>query len=509
MSQFEDLPLPVNRDAQDYSRLVPANSTVEIPVVGEFVYCKFSDGSIRVVINGKSTLMESGDERRSGGTTVFRGVTLINDTDVAKSIIFVIGFGGFDRKIIQGEITTVTGVRKADGRFIDDSRVGLAMNINPIYGYTGEQINVGDILGSNQITGIPGNPYQFANMRVMRFFDGYPHLYLTRAGVTSFLKIDENLNVIGTIVEGWFDDDIRIIDRCESVSGKYVFKNGAFQRGDEVLYYDPVLAREKLLINVGQEISCIAVRGDFMYVLIDPAEIIKKYKVEDGSATLEETISISAIGQVLSQGGLSQFAYNPLSDTFIILTDGTANEPNAVVVDNQFNIMQSYSLNPENATSSGGNNNGYVFAGDAFYGFSEGSQGNPIYKLSAVASELTLRGFASAVSCDVSLIDPAYDSFATGADLTVARENGRVLASGELIRAALELYYRQPLASGYMDNIYDVTIYEPFADSILESIGGRSITLAALGIEDNFTAYFPSRIDITIDSQLAFKQQGF
>lgn len=104
----------------------------------------------------------------------------------------------------------------------------------------------------------------------------------------------------------------------------------------------------------------------------------------------------------------------------------------------------------------------------------------------------------------MSLIDPAYDSFATTADLELTREFGQLKASGQLIKAALELYYRKPLGESYMDNIYDVTIYQPITGAVLESIGGRSITLAALEVEDNFSAYFPSRLDITIDSKLPF-----
>jgi len=129
-SNFENLPLPVTKDSQDYVRLIPAGQTVEIPVVGDFIYCKFSDGEIRVVINGKSTGMEAGDERRSGDGTVFRGVNLINDTGVDKSVIFVIGFGGFNRRIIRGEVSVVPQIRKADGSLVDDTRTSVSATIN-------------------------------------------------------------------------------------------------------------------------------------------------------------------------------------------------------------------------------------------------------------------------------------------------------------------------------------------------------------------------------------------
>lgn len=122
MSEFQNLPLPAIRDAQDYPRLIPAGQDVEIPVIGEFVYCKFSDGDVKVTINGKTTRMESGDERRSGEGTVFRGVNLKNDTAFDKSVVFVIGFGKFDRKIIQGEIVVDPRIKTANGKFVSDTR---------------------------------------------------------------------------------------------------------------------------------------------------------------------------------------------------------------------------------------------------------------------------------------------------------------------------------------------------------------------------------------------------
>jgi len=121
-SNFENLPLPGTKDAQDYPRIVPANGTVEIPVIGEFVYCKFSDGDVKVVINGKTTSMLSGDERRAGEGTVFRGVTLLNDTNFDKVVTFVIGFGSFVRRIIQGEVVVDPRVKTERGLFVSDTR---------------------------------------------------------------------------------------------------------------------------------------------------------------------------------------------------------------------------------------------------------------------------------------------------------------------------------------------------------------------------------------------------
>ena len=510
-SNFENLPLPVNRDAQDYSRLVPANSTVEIPVVGEFVYCKFSDGSVRVVINGKSTNMESGDERRSGDGTVFRGVNLINDTGADKYVIFVIGFGGFDRKIIQGEITTVTGVRKADGRFVDDSRVNLQMNINPVYGYNGEQITAGDVVQSASL--FKTGDFADADFRDMDIYNGQMYLLVNGSRYvperTAILVFDSKLQEFVITRPTFAVENTQYIDVFCNVPG--LGDGHAYAKDNDIYYWDMSINDDVLMFSVPDTPSGMMFENGILTVTTPPgtgaqgvAAAARKYRIEGNSATLVELIDLPSIT-------LAEHAnYDPINKqwTFGDLSMGSEDAPsnNVIVTDENFNIVRTYAFGIGGSIS-GTNNNYWVKVGNNFFGWKRSSDNN-FYKVAAVDSVLTLRGFASSVACNVELIDPAYDPFATAADLIITKEYGRIKASGELIRAALELYYRQELGADYMDNVYDVTLYQPLTGYVLESIGGRSVTLAAIGVVDDFSAYLPSRLDITIDSNLPFKK-GF
>jgi hypothetical protein len=507
-SNFENLPLPVNRDAQDYSRLVPANSTVEIPVVGEFVYCKFSDGSVRVVINGKSTNMESGDERRSGDGTVFRGVNLINETGVDKYVIFVIGFGGFDRKIIQGEITTVTGVRKADGRFVDDSRVNVQMNINPVYGYNGEQITAGDVVQSTSL--FKTGDFAAASFKDMDIYNGQIYLLVNSFKYyperTAILVFDSKLQEFVITRPTFATENTQYLGVFCNVPG--LGDGHAYAKDNDIYYWDMSINGDVLMFSVPHTPSGMVFENGILTVTTPPGvgftAKARKYRIEGNSAVFVELIDLPSIT-------LADHAnYDPINKqwTFSSDTAGNENDPtnNVIVTDENFNIVRTYAFGIGGSTSGGGRNH-WVKVGDNFFGWMVEDEDN-FYKVAAVDSVLTLRGFASSVACNVELVDPAYDSFATAADLIITKEYGRIKATGELIRAALELYYRQELGADYMDNVYDVTLYQPLTGYVLESIGGRSVTLAAIGVVDDFSAHLPSRLDITIDSNLPFKK-GF
>lgn len=511
MSEFQNLPLPAIRDAQDYPRVVPAGDSVEIPVIGEFVYCKFSDGDIRVVINGKTTRMESGDERRSGEGTVFRGVELVNDTDTDKAVIFVIGFGKFDRKIIQGEITTVTGVRKADGRFTDDTRQTLQMNITPVYGYGGETIAVGDALDSLQVVSAPSSPYEFSDFGDLKYNNGALYVYVNGTVETrrDLFVIDLGLGSAIRVptTNNWFADDGNFskFAFCDELPGGFAVNWTSTNRTNRVRYYDSATDALVEFLAVPYTIEWLEYREDTKELYVGgydfPDYVVRVYNMSGTVATFNREISLTE--KTSDAFGVSPnhcfFNSDTLEWTICENSKGIGN--NVLTADENFNGIQVYDIDPAGGSSiSGGNTNYNILIGESFYGW--GVSDGLFYEAAAVESDLTVRGFASPVQCPVFNIDPAYDSFATRANVSVTNDFGRIKVDGELIRAALELYYRKFLDDGYMDSVYDVTIYNPTDGSVLQSIGGRSITLARLGIADNFSGYFPTRIDITVDSDL-------
>jgi hypothetical protein len=485
---------------QDYPKRLEAGATQNVNIAGDYIFCKFADRPFTVIMDGSRVTMEGGDKyRNSGGFTEFE----IENTDPLNpiAIILTIGQGDYNRQIVKGEITTVTGVRKADGRFVDDSRVSLSMNINPVYGYLGEQISAGDVLGSTSMFKT-GN-YASSHFKDMDLYNGQLYLLVNsseynpqRTAILVFNSSLQDFTVLRPPFAVENTEYLGVFCNVPELPGGY-----AYTRNTGIYCWSEAENSNELLFSVPDAIGGIMYDAGVLTVITSIGALGLKtkayqYKIDSGTAVFYKQIDLDHIAYS------EHITYDPIGKRYTFGRNTANGSNNVQVTDQNFNIIKTYALQVGGSIS-GGNSNYWLNVGDEFFGF-HAQTDDAFYKLAAVDSTLTLRGFASSVGCDVSLIDPAYDSFATTADLELTREFGQLKASGQLIKAALELYYRKPLGESYMDNIYDVTIYQPITGAVLESIGGRSITLAALEVEDNFSAYFPSRLDITIDSKLPF-----
>ena len=76
-------------------------------------------------------------------------------------------------------------------------------------------------------------------------------------------------------------------------------------------------------------------------------------------------------------------------------------------------------------------------------------------------------------------------------------ENGRVLASGQLLRAVLEIYAGRYMPNDYLDYIYAVKAdnLNGISPRVIDA-GGQSF--AAAGIADDAAGTFPQTIEITL-----------
>lgn len=76
------------------------------------------------------------------------------------------------------------------------------------------------------------------------------------------------------------------------------------------------------------------------------------------------------------------------------------------------------------------------------------------------------------------------------------------VVNGQVIRAALELYFNSNVDDDYMDNVFSVEIFNTGGRRVGYSAGGRGDSLLALGIVDDLRAAFPGRIRLGVDSDL-------
>lgn len=75
---------------------------------------------------------------------------------------------------------------------------------------------------------------------------------------------------------------------------------------------------------------------------------------------------------------------------------------------------------------------------------------------------------------------------------------GQVVVSGEIIRAAIELYSGAEVPDGYLDHVYGVRIDGNNAPGALR----HTQTLAAAGVADAFSMRLPGAIHIQVDAEL-------
>jgi len=98
----------------------------------------------------------------------------------------------------------------------------------------------------------------------------------------------------------------------------------------------------------------------------------------------------------------------------------------------------------------------------------------------------------------------------TQAEITYTDQSSGRVMSGQIIKAALELYFGKTVAADYMDHVYSVEIIAlgvlPYEFTPYRRITVAGKTLAAAGVHDEFTAHNPGRIVLEIDDTLSFEE---
>lgn len=109
----------------DVRKTIPANSGMNVPVRGEFVFLKSAPGRVRVTINNEAVEMEAGDVRRV--TQPFNSFEAFNLSGVEKNIEFVVGFGDYNRLVVRGDISSFPSIIGSDGIARPDNRKEIAI----------------------------------------------------------------------------------------------------------------------------------------------------------------------------------------------------------------------------------------------------------------------------------------------------------------------------------------------------------------------------------------------
>lgn len=143
---------------QDIQKRLQPGQSQPVHVGGDFIFLKFADRPIVVIINGGESsgsrvIMEAGDKYRPGA---FQSFEIENtDPDRPAQIVMTVGRGDYNRQIIQGEVVVDPRVKTADGSFVTDQREEHQLTVSLDYQYepASTLAQVGQLLETNQPTG--------------------------------------------------------------------------------------------------------------------------------------------------------------------------------------------------------------------------------------------------------------------------------------------------------------------------------------------------------------------
>lgn len=136
----------------DHLRTLAPGELIQIRTAGDYIYCKFSDRPVRVMVDSEPVEMMTGDHWRPAGG--FENFEVENrDPENPVAVVFTVGRGDYSRQIIQGEVTISPGIRGADGAFVDDTRSTLALRV-AFGNIVAQEIYAGDVLGERSLAGV-------------------------------------------------------------------------------------------------------------------------------------------------------------------------------------------------------------------------------------------------------------------------------------------------------------------------------------------------------------------
>ena len=457
-----------------------AGATVRAP--GSFLYLKFADREIQAVVTGidgtQSRIhMVTGDFTRPGGG--ISEVELVNpDPANPCAVIITVGDGEFDRKVIQGEVTITPGVRGADGQFVDDTRstvrLRLALgNIEPREYTAGQKIrDFATPIQYVRATELPGDRLLLNNQQndtgfrlVRNWSTDTPTIEtISSLGSGPGVVIEQELwvpapeNLPGGDVIAY-----RVYDAATLKFRRTVITNAPWENGEPTNpNMNAVDSDGDVLFQVDYYSVRRITRDGQMTATVDLGGFIRSVIYRNGKVHAYQT-----------GANLSQQLTVLDAKTFERLPDSASELPDDDVTISGSNTI----LHRQRQT--------LVHA--------EGS--SILYEYSV--ADITLSASGSVTSCAGGGFLKSLKDAAQAEIYTQRLDDGRVLMSGEILRAALEIYTGRYMPANYLDYVYRVRAenLNGISPRTVDS-GGKSFLAA--GIPDDASGTFPQTLEITL-----------
>lgn len=478
---------------QDYKRTIAPGGAERINANGEsFLFCKFSDRDVTVDIGGAKVVMRSGSYQEfqplSGHNA---NVTIYNeDTENPASVIFVMGTGTYDEKIVRGEISIEPILRNADGTVKPDTRHDVRVDLVP-QNLVLDNYNAGDLIATGQT--LAGSTFSTASNFIFQtlagdlvFMDGGNNgsWRVSRLGLQT-LEYDPDFN-------GDLPGTATATDMAEHPTLGFV----ALRTSTNELYQWTGSAWElKGELPAAQTVNSLCYMPD-----------------RKAWAATTTIAGVDGAGVYLFSDDLASqtaFIAGNISSSHVARYDRANAQLYLVRNINYIPVdIGAGTLGAEVAiTYEGNQNNGVQYGRAVVHGddvfFMEDVSETRVRK-HAFKDYTTKPEFrAIRPGCDITqaMVKPDQLPQITASITATGQSNG-VKVTGEVIRAAIEYYFRRAVPDGYLDHVYAVDFTRDGSSRPFAPIVTGNQTFARANVADEFNTLLPGQVVITIDNEL-------
>lgn len=483
----------------------------------EFIFIKAADRPIEVVINNYTMVMEVNQKTRPLGR--FDGFTMRNPDPVNEATItFVAGLGDYTTQSIKGQLNVVPSVIKSDGTIEADTRFFIDLSIKPDQQFETLNVMAGEIKsrqlifnGNNTQDIVAGGPFQ----------DGF---LASRNEVSSgasghgcdlaFFDLDGNereirrlafrsANRFGTPKEISPIDDEEFFLTLNDGSKLHIivasWSGGSVtQKGDSV-YTVNTTNPEASVNGGGIEYDPAAKRLTYAYN--DPNDngqiVIETLAYDEVTRTLTNVGTQTIPGPETTNGVQSVAT---IDGELLVMVKRTSSSAHRLIrVSDQQEVWLS-TLNTIN------NSQSVVRlwqAGGAVYSLESYNSSPSQYIAERYPRDANFnfkgRVLESAQACFGGLFKPAPGRL-TEASVESVRVNGNEFRiTGELIKAALELFFEGELVPTYLDAIFGVEVQDTGSIPSVYRFYSGNQSFQRLGVADDFSLKAPGTLRLYVD----------
>lgn len=482
---------------QDIKKRLLPGQPQPVNVAGDYIYMKFADRPVNVIMSGgrngqTRVTMEAGDKYRPGPFTQFEVEN--PDTENPAQIIMTVGEGDYNRQIVQGEVSVTPVLRAADGSTRADTRNTIAINLAPS--------NLAlTTYAKNDVIAVAADPVN-ADGGVIA------SAALVCRGPSDRLTVFDFINDGGGNYRRHFiqfDSEMREVSReVYNTTGQASLAAMTYRPGVGYLFIDTLSNPNRVVRETGTGLEVLKQLTENATAICWMPER-QQYAIGltvNGGVDIYDA-NFGFLFNVPAGTASDALGYDAANDYLIVGRGGSA----ARLVN--FSGVDKGTLGLPDIAGTLTTGNG-IFTVDGLNYYTNASRGtfngtnNPILVKAAAVDYTTKPEFvARRPGCELagSMIRPQRVPQVTATITAQALPEG-VALTGEVIKAAIEYYFKRAAPDDYLDHVYYLDASRDENGVPFKPVSSGNQTFDRANIADDFGVLTPAQIVLTIDNEL-------